>query len=104
MMVENDVMKVSMDKNIRQSINDSLEKSSDVEIILRNAGILQNRNLFGMMFLKRSLSDSKNLEDKEKEKEKQETFNFGDSIENLNFLREHKEEEVEMGQRLFENP
>lgn len=104
MMVENDVMKVSMDKNIRQSINDSLEKSSDVEIILRNAGILQNRNLFGMMFLKRSLSDSKNLEDTEKEKEKQETFNFGDSIENLNFLREHKEEEVEMGQRLFENP
>ena len=93
-------MKVSMDKNLKQSINESLEKSSDVEIILRNAGILQNRNLFGMMFLKRSLSDSKNLEDKDKDKH--ERLNFGDSIENLNFLREHKEEEVEMGQRLFE--
>ena len=84
-MAENEVMKVSMDKNLKQSINESLEKSSDVEIILRNAGILQNRNLFGMMFLKRSLSDSKNLEDKDKDKH--ERFNFGDSIENLNFLR-----------------
>ena len=66
-----------------------MEKSSDVEIILRNAGILQNRNLLGMMLLKRSLSDSRNLEEKEreKEKEKHDTFNFGDSIENLNFLR-----------------
>ena len=59
-------MKISVDKIIKHSMNDSLQKSSDVEIILRNAGILQNRNTFGMMFLKQSLSDSRNADDKEK--------------------------------------
>ena len=59
-------MKISIDKIMKHSINDSLEKSSDVEIILRNAGILQNRNVFGMMFLRQSQSDSRNADDKEK--------------------------------------
>ena len=59
-------MKISLDKIMKHSINDSLEKSSDVEIILRNAGILQNRNVFGMMFHRQSQSDSRNADDKEK--------------------------------------
>lgn len=76
MVLDNEELGKSMDKNIKQSINDSMEKSSDVEIILRNAGILQNRNMFSMLFLKQSMSESRNSE----EKEKPEAFNFGDSI------------------------
>jgi hypothetical protein len=50
-----------------------VEKSDDVEIILRNAGILQNRNMLNMFFLKQSLSDSRGLS----EQEKNEKFNLG---------------------------
>lgn len=52
MVIDNEDLKGSVDKNIKQSMNDS----SDVEIILRNAGILQNRSMYGMLFLKQSLS------------------------------------------------
>ena len=99
-MVLGEEMKASQERIIKQSLNESMEKSSDVEIILRNAGILQSRNMFGMLFLKQSLTDSRNLQ--EKEKDKTEKFNLGDSIDgNLHFLQEPKAEDMEVENNMF---